>query len=70
MVDALFMDLKKYYFSFSEQEVIWFLQSCYFSNESAKISIDNYFTMKTMSPELFKKRDKNSEIFNANMKLG
>ncbi|XP_044745053.1 alpha-tocopherol transfer protein [Coccinella septempunctata] len=54
----------------TEQEVIWFLQSCYFSNEGAKIAIDNYFTMKTMSPELFKKRDFKSEVFQANLKLG
>ncbi|XP_045461023.1 clavesin-1-like [Harmonia axyridis] len=54
----------------TEQEVIWFLQSCYYSNERAKIAIDNYFTMKTLSAEIFKKRDFNSPVFQANLKLG
>lgn len=54
---------------FSEHEAIWFLKSCYYSNENAKTSIDSYFTIRTLSPELFKKRDNNSETFNANFKV-
>lgn len=37
----------------TEEEAIFFLSSCYYSDEAAKITIDNFYTMKTLSPEVF-----------------
>ncbi|KAL3275390.1 hypothetical protein HHI36_020154 [Cryptolaemus montrouzieri] len=51
----------------TEQEIIWFLKSCYYSNEATKITIDNYFTMKTMSPEILGNKDVTRKNFQQNM---
>lgn len=37
----------------TEEQLIWILHSCYFRMELAKTTIDNYFTFRTMSPEMF-----------------
>ncbi|KAL3275388.1 hypothetical protein HHI36_020152 [Cryptolaemus montrouzieri] len=41
----------------TEQEIIWFLKSCYYSNEAAKSTIDKFFTMKTLCPEILRNKD-------------
>ncbi|KAL3285580.1 hypothetical protein HHI36_000110 [Cryptolaemus montrouzieri] len=48
----------------SEQETIWFLKSCYYNNDATKITIDNYFTMRTLSGEILRNRDFEKNLMN------
>lgn len=38
----------------TELQLISFLHSCYYRLEEAKITIDNFFTVRTISPEVYK----------------
>ncbi|KAK5638639.1 hypothetical protein RI129_012934 [Pyrocoelia pectoralis] len=40
-----------------ELEIIFFLHSCKYNMEVTKATIDNYYTLRALSPELFGKRD-------------
>ncbi|KAF5284628.1 hypothetical protein FQA39_LY16986 [Lamprigera yunnana] len=40
-----------------ELKLIQFLHSCFYSLEKTKVTIDNYYTIKTESPEIFGKKD-------------
>lgn len=37
----------------TEEQLIWFLCSCYFDLEMAKATIDNFFTIKSSNPDAF-----------------
>ncbi|KAK5638640.1 hypothetical protein RI129_012935 [Pyrocoelia pectoralis] len=40
-----------------EFEIITILLSCNYSVELTKVTIDNYYTLKSLTPEIFRKRD-------------
>lgn len=53
----------------SDLQLILFLQSCYFSMEQAKTTIDTFYTIKTLCPEFFAGRDPNSAKFREDVKV-
>ncbi|KAF5285077.1 hypothetical protein FQA39_LY16766 [Lamprigera yunnana] len=54
----------------SELQQILFLQSCNFSIELAKNTIDAFFTVKRICPEFFANRDPNTAKFQEDIKVG
>uniref|UniRef100_A0A1B6DLR3 CRAL-TRIO domain-containing protein n=1 Tax=Clastoptera arizonana TaxID=38151 RepID=A0A1B6DLR3_9HEMI len=41
----------------TDQHILMFLHSCYYSGEMTKSTIDNYYTVRTQCPDLFSNRD-------------
>lgn len=33
--------------------LVYFVDSCYYSGEKAKLALDNFFTIRTLCPEMF-----------------
>lgn len=53
----------------TELQLIIFLHSCYYSIESAKTCIDNYYTIRALCPEFFAERNPTSKELTAGLKL-
>ncbi|XP_017781430.1 PREDICTED: alpha-tocopherol transfer protein-like [Nicrophorus vespilloides] len=53
----------------TENQVITFLHSCYYSNEATKKTIDNYLTVRKICPEFFKNRNPSNTDIQSTLNL-
>lgn len=54
----------------TELQLALFLHCCFYSNEAAKVCIDNYYTIRAVSPEFFANRNPTQLDIQAQCKVG